>query len=123
MTGIAARLLYAASETDADILYPTGFSAPDPFLFVQAGRRRVMVTSDLEIDRARRQATVDAVWSWNAFARAVEATGGGGGPARVIHAALRKLKVRRVSVPRSFPLGYFMVCRRGRDNAAETAAA
>ncbi len=31
--------LYAASETDADILYPTGFFAPDPFLFVQKGRR------------------------------------------------------------------------------------
>ena len=31
-----ARLVYAASETDADILYPTGFFAPDPFLFVQA---------------------------------------------------------------------------------------
>ena len=35
----AARLIYAASETDADILYPTGFFAPDPFLFIQKGRR------------------------------------------------------------------------------------
>ena len=32
-------LLYCASETDADILYPTGFFAPDPFLFVRRGAR------------------------------------------------------------------------------------
>ena len=49
----AARLLYAASETDADILYPTGFFAPDPFLFIQKGRTRILVMSDLEVDRAR----------------------------------------------------------------------
>ena len=30
-------LIYAASETEADLLYPTGFFAPDPFLFVQKG--------------------------------------------------------------------------------------
>ena len=35
-----ARLLYAASDTDPDILYPTGFFAPDPFLFVQARGKR-----------------------------------------------------------------------------------
>ena len=33
------RLLYAASETDADLLYATGFFAPDPFLFIQKGSR------------------------------------------------------------------------------------
>ena len=59
----AGRLLYSASETDADILYPTGFFAPDPFLFVQKGKTKVLVMSDLEMDRARRQATVDRVLS------------------------------------------------------------
>ena len=108
MTIQAARLLYAASESDADIRYPTGFSAPDPFLFVEARGKRVLVMSDLEIDRARRQATVDEVWSWTELARAVEAGGVAATPARIIHAALRKLKVRGVSVPRSFPLGLSM---------------
>jgi len=103
-----ARLLYAASETDPDILYPTGFFAPDPFLFVQAGGKRVLVMSDLEMDRARRQATVDEVLSWTALARKIEARGGRGGTAGVIAAALRQLKVRTVAVPRSFPLGLAM---------------
>jgi Xaa-Pro aminopeptidase len=103
-----ARLLYAASDTDPDILYPTGFFAPDPFLFVEARGRRVMVMSDLEMDRARRQATVDEVLSWTAFARRLEARGERGGPAGVIAAVLRELKVRTVSVPRAFPLGLSM---------------
>ena len=101
----SARLLYAASETDPDILYATGFFAPDPFLFVEARGRRVLVMSDLEMDRARRQATVDEVLSWTALGRRIESRGGRGGAAGVIAEALRQLKVRTVSVPRSFPLG------------------
>ena len=104
----AARLLYAASVTDPDILYPTAFFAPDPFLFVEARGRRVMVMSDLELDRARRQAAVDEVLSWTAFARQVAASGGPAGAAGIIAAVLRRLKVRTVIVPERFPLGLAM---------------
>ncbi|PYQ54592.1 MAG: aminopeptidase P family protein [Acidobacteria bacterium] len=103
-----ARLLYAASETDADILYPTGFFAPDPFLFVLARGRRVMVMSDLEMDRARMQARVDEVMSWSCLAKDEEAAGGKATPGAVIARALRVLRVRRVEVPRAFPLGLAM---------------
>ncbi len=101
-------LLYAPSETDADILYPTGFFAPDPFLFVQNGRRRVLVMSDLEIDRARKQATVDRVLSWTQIAKRVEGAGGIATAAAVIARVLRDLGLRRVEVPRSFSLGLAM---------------
>jgi Xaa-Pro aminopeptidase len=104
----AARLMYAASETDADILYPTGFFAPDPFLFIQKGRRRYMVMSDLEMDRARHQARVDRVLSWSRIAAAVERDGGKATPAAVIAASLRQLGLRRVEVPTSFSLGLAM---------------
>ncbi|HET8647178.1 MAG TPA: aminopeptidase P family protein, partial [Vicinamibacteria bacterium] len=67
--------MYAASETDADMLYATRFFAPDPFLFVQAGGERVVVMSDLEMDRARKQARVDRVLSWSRLAAEVEAAG------------------------------------------------
>lgn len=103
-----ARLLYAASETDADILYPTGFFVPDPFLFIQVGRRRILVMSDLERDRARAQARVDEVRSWSALAKAEEAAGRTATPAGVIARALRQLGLRRAEVPRSFSLGLAM---------------
>jgi Xaa-Pro aminopeptidase len=98
-------LLYSASETDADVLYPTGFFAPDPFLFVQKGRRRVLVMSDLEMDRARRQASVDRVLSWSRVQKRIEAGGKKVSAALVIAAVLKDLGLRRVEVPRSFPLG------------------
>jgi Xaa-Pro aminopeptidase len=99
-----ARLIYAASETDADILYATGFFAPDPFLFVQAGRGRLLVMSDLELDRARRQAR-GRVTAWSRIAKRVEAAGRKPTPASVIAMVLRGLRRRRVEVPRSFPVG------------------
>jgi len=103
-----ARLLYAASETDADILYPTGFFAPDPFLFVQKGSRRYMVMSDLERDRARAQARVDRVLSWTRIAAAVEKGGTRASNAAVIAETLRQLGIRTVEVPASFPLALAM---------------
>jgi Xaa-Pro aminopeptidase len=102
----AARVLYAASEQDADILYATRFFAPDPFLFIQKGARRILVMSDLEMDRARRQASVHRVLSWSSLARAVgRALGREPKEADVIAAALRRLGLRAIEVPRTFPLG------------------
>lgn len=101
-------LLYAASEKDADVLYPTGFFAPDPFLFIQAGLKTYLVASDLEMDRARRQARVSRVLSWTRLAKTVEAQAQRPTVAAIAARALKDLKVRRVDVPRSFPLGLAM---------------
>ena len=38
----SALLLYAASETDSNMLYASRFFAPDPFLFARVGRTRVL---------------------------------------------------------------------------------
>jgi Xaa-Pro aminopeptidase len=102
---VAGRLIYSASEADADILYPTAFFAPDPFLFVQKGRTRILVMSDLELDRARKTATVDRVLSWSEVAAPLEKEGRRAPAADVIARLLRQLGLGRVRVPRSFPLG------------------
>jgi Xaa-Pro aminopeptidase len=104
----SARLLFAASETEADMLYPTGFFAPDPFLFIQKGRRKILVMSDLEMDRARRQARVDRVMSWSKIAAPLEKNGKKPATADVIAATLTKVGLKRVDVPASFPLGLAM---------------
>ncbi|HEX5137577.1 MAG TPA: Xaa-Pro peptidase family protein [Planctomycetota bacterium] len=56
--GTTARLIYADSEGSADLYYLTRFLAGDPFLYVEQGGRKTLILSDLEIDRARREATV-----------------------------------------------------------------
>jgi Xaa-Pro aminopeptidase len=103
--GPAARLLYAASETDADMLYATRFFAPDPFLFVAVRGRRLIVMSDLERDRARKQAAVDRVLSWTEVSRRLEAAGRRPTVAAVAARVLADLRLRSAVVPRSFPLG------------------
>jgi Xaa-Pro aminopeptidase len=100
-----ARLIYAASETDADMLYATRFFAPDPFLFVLARGQRTLVMSDLEMDRAKKQARVDRVLSWTRVAREIEKKGGRSTAAAVAAAVLNGLGVSAVEVPNAFPLG------------------
>jgi Xaa-Pro aminopeptidase len=101
---VNVRLLYAASEHDADILYPTGFFAPDPFLCLIAGSRTILVMSDLEMDRAKRESKATHVWSWTVMAKQA-AVGGQARAEHVIVACLKRLGVKGAEVPASFSLG------------------
>lgn len=56
-----AILMIAASEQDADLYYATRFWAPDPFVFIQVPGEKLIVTTDLEVDRAKAEASVDRV--------------------------------------------------------------
>jgi len=102
---LSVRLLYAASEHDADILYPAGFFAPDPFLCLIAGTRTILVMSDLEIDRAKRESKATMVWSWTQMAKRSRVGVGAARVEDVILACLERLGVKSVEVPASFPLG------------------
>ncbi len=99
-------LLYGASDSDSDILYASGFNAPDPFCWFRAGERTCLVASDLELGRARREARVDEVLSLSAAATSArKRLGRPPRPADVVAEALRSRRVRRAAVPASFPLG------------------
>ncbi|MGB0372629.1 MAG: M24 family metallopeptidase [Opitutales bacterium] len=50
-----AILMYANPEIDADMLYFGKFLAPDPFMAVGLGRRRIGILSPLELGRASKQ--------------------------------------------------------------------
>jgi Xaa-Pro aminopeptidase len=100
-------LLYADSESNANILYATKFFCPDPFIYIQtASGRRILVMSDLEIDRARKQTTVNQVLSLSKYTGIAKARyRRTPGPADVIAVALRDLKIRGVRIPEDFPAG------------------
>ncbi len=97
-----ARLIYAASPRSADMLYATGFQAPDPFLFLEHEGVKTIVLGDLEFDRGRREAKVDEILPLSEMAR--EVGGRPSMPAIAVH-LLQRCKVRRVDVPADFPLG------------------
>jgi Xaa-Pro aminopeptidase len=99
-------LLVADSEHDANMLYATGLFVPDPFIYLRVRGRPTLVMSDLEIDRARRQAPHCRILSLSAWqAKLREAGVRRPTLADVIQAILRQRRVRRVSVPHNFPLG------------------
>jgi Xaa-Pro aminopeptidase len=67
-----ASLIIAASEADSNLYYACRFLAPDPFVYLEVGGRKILLMSDLEVDRARAQARVDEVLSlseWEAKAK------------------------------------------------------
>ena len=96
-----SKLIYAASPPSADMLYATGFQAPDAHVFLEHRGRKTIVLNDLEIDRGRREAEVDEVLSASELAREFGSTA----PAIVAAGLLHRRKIRRVEVPSDFPLG------------------
>jgi Xaa-Pro aminopeptidase len=101
------RLIVAASEQDADMLYATRFFAPDAFIFLEQNGQRTLVLSDLEIDRARKQAQADEFVAYSEFEKAVQGNSRKA-PAyeKVLAHFLRQRKVRSAIVPANFPLGF-----------------
>ncbi len=97
-----AELIYASSESDADLLYATRFVAPDPFAYARIGRKKILILSDLEVGRGREQAEVDEVLSLSVLKRQIGRQAGMG---RVLERVLRDRGVRACEVPSSFPLG------------------
>ncbi|MCX5735093.1 MAG: Xaa-Pro peptidase family protein [candidate division NC10 bacterium] len=107
-SAVDARLIIAASETDANLFYATRFLAPDAFVFVLTPTgEKVLLMSDLEVDRARAQAAVDTVLSIRHFEERAKASGvERPGILDSVCAFLAEREIRTVRVPGSFPIEY-----------------
>ena len=107
-------LMIAASEKSPNLYYATKFLAPDAFLFFQIRGRRILMMSDLEVDRAKDQADVDEVISLSTFAKGVrEKIGRAPGMIDIVKAFLGKHSVQEVLVPGDFPIEYADPLRKG----------
>src|SRR6478672_6990605 len=99
-----ARLIYSASESDANMLWATRFFAPDPFIFIEKRGKRYLVMNDLELDRARSQASVDKVLAWSEYQRIWQRRGTQfPTAAQVLSEVLKDLKIHSLEVPANFP--------------------
>ena len=99
-------LMVADSEHDANMLYAVGMFVPDPFIYLRLRGRASIVMSDLEIDRARRDAPHCRPLSLGGCQDKLRKAGvKSPGHAQVIASILRERKIRRVLVPPNFPLG------------------
>jgi Xaa-Pro aminopeptidase len=104
-TQIDARMIYSASENDANMLWATRFFAPDPFIFIAKRGKRYLVMNDLELDRAKNQASVDKVLAYSAYQRRWQERGTRfPTAAQVLLEVFSDLKIRSVEVPAGFPV-------------------
>ncbi|MBV9642871.1 MAG: aminopeptidase P family protein [Verrucomicrobia bacterium] len=100
------RMIFASSETSADLFYATKWSVPDPVLFLQQNGRKTVLLSDLEIDRGKKAAKVDEVIALSSIERLLEKGRRGKPPIETTIATfLRQRRVRQAAVPYNFPVG------------------
>jgi len=103
----AATLFIAASEYDSNLYYATRFIAPDSFIYLEIKGERLMIMSDLEMDRAKSQASVDHVLSYSDIERKAKKQGiKAPTTIDIVHIVLKEFKARRLLVPANFPFIY-----------------
>lgn len=100
------KLIISASVSDADMFYATKFFVPDPFIFLEKKGKKLVVMSELEIDRARKSMKGFEIWSWNELEKKISKKGSlerlG-----IADIAIKLCKINKVSkarVPGNFPL-------------------
>ena len=103
----AAQLIIADSEKNANLYYATRFLAPDAFIFARVNGRRIMVMSDLEVDRAKAQAKVDEVLSYTKLSEEAKRAGVVQPTLTdVVDRLLKSHAVTEVDVPADFSVAY-----------------
>ncbi|HLG22820.1 MAG TPA: Xaa-Pro peptidase family protein [Candidatus Manganitrophaceae bacterium] len=102
-----AVLMIACSETDSNMYYASGFLAPDPFIYLQAQGRSMLLMSDLEVDRARAQSKVDEVLSYSEYENRAKSKGiEKPETVDVVDLLLNEKGAKELTVPGNFPLEY-----------------
>lgn len=100
-------LIIDTTENNADLLYRTNFFVPDPVLYIEHNGEKILLLSDLEIDRGREEATVNRVLSLSDYQkkliskkrkriRFVD----------IVDEVLKDLKIKKALVPGMFPAKY-----------------
>lgn len=99
-------LIVADSERDANLLYAVGMFIPDPFIYLRINGRSIIVVSDLELDRARREASHCRVIARSEVVRKLQRDGvRSPGTAEVIQSCLKARGLRKIHVGAEFPIG------------------
>ena len=97
-----ALLMVSASEGDANMLYAAGFFVPDPFIYFRHKNTAYVVMSDLEIDRAKRQARADRVLSLSQQQRKLRKLGKAPTFIEILVLLFRERGIRSLLVPANF---------------------
>jgi len=101
--------MYADSVRDPDLYFATGVSVVDPFIYVETDGKRVIVTSEIEADAARRNSRATDVLLESKFGSRELIAGGmswDDAQLEVLDRVVSELGLNEVVVPPSFPVVY-----------------
>ena len=105
------RLLYAASESSADLLYLSGVFVPDPFLVIIAQKKSYAVVSQLEFGRVAKQSKFDEVMLLETIrqkaADNLQISLAEVGPGELMVYFAQRFAVKKIEVPDDFPALYY----------------
>jgi Xaa-Pro aminopeptidase len=95
------KLIIADSSQDANMFYTTGILIPDDFIYLEKDKKKIIYISDLEFNRAKREAKVDQVINFSRDKKINKNSRGG-----ILISILRQNKVKKVVVPENFKMKY-----------------
>jgi Xaa-Pro aminopeptidase len=107
LLGMPTTLMHADSLRDPDLYVATGVAIVDPFAYLEIGDRRILLTSTIEADAARRNSRATEVVVTDEFGMRDLVQGGMDweqAEAEVVGRLLEREGVTAVSVPARFPL-------------------
>jgi len=97
-------LFVSDSESDADLFYATRFLVGDPMIYLELEGRKILLVSDLELGRARKEAQVDEVLPTSPIEDALRAAGRGAPLTHIVAEFLATRGVEKVVVSSSLSL-------------------
>ncbi len=100
-------LIIATTANNADLLSRTTFFVPDPVIYIEHKGEKMLVLSDLEIDRGKDDATVDTILSLSEYQKKLASK------KRkrirfvdIVDEVLKDLKIKKALVPGMFSIKY-----------------
>ncbi len=100
-------LIIDSSEQNADLLYRTGFFIPDPAIFVEHRKKKMLFLSDLELERGKKEARVDMVLPLSEYRKRISPKRRSkAGFTEIVDLIFKEYGIKRAVVPGRFPLKY-----------------
>ena len=100
-------LIIDSSESNADLYYRTRFFVPDPVIFIEHKGKRILVLSDLELDRGKKEANVEKVVSLSEYRKKLPSRKRKlSGMTDIVDLIFKELRIKSSVVPGSFPIRF-----------------
>lgn len=97
------KFIYDSAERNPDLFYATRFQAPDPYIYFEKEGRKCLVLSDLEIDRAKKEATVHKILSLPVYSKRAEKKNKAYTLIDVLNEIFSEQRIKKLIVPGNAP--------------------